>query len=323
MESQLRKSSEDHARLVGNSSPMRELRSLIAKFGPAEAPVLLTGETGTGKELVAKALHAAGGDPAAPFVPVNCAALPASTIDSFFFGHERGAFTGAERARGGVFEEAEGGTLFLDEVNSLPLDLQGRLLRVLQEKKVRRLGGNRELPVDFRLVSATNQTLESLVKGGTFREDLFFRIGVLRLNLPPLRDREGDLPELVKALLPNRMIGEGLWKLFREHAWPGNVRELKNLLMALDILAPAEAVLEPEHLPENALRAFVRAEPGENIPEDLQGFSDEQESREREFLARAYRSAKGNVSAMARMLGLDRSHLHQKLVKMGIHQARK
>lgn len=308
-------------KLVGSSPVMRSLKELIAKYGPSGAPVLITGETGTGKELVAAGIHARGSDPAAPFVPVNCAALPASTIDSFFFGHERGAFTGAEKARGGVFEEAEGGTLFLDEVNSLPLDLQGRLLRVLQEKKIRRLGGSRELPVEFRLVSATNQNLEEQVKKGSFREDLFFRLGVLRLELPPLKDRTGDLEELVSAFLPDRKLSEGVWKLFREHSWPGNVRELRNLLQALDVLAPAGEEVGLEHLPEHALRVFSSPQASES--NDIEGFVNEQESREREFLARAYRSAKGNVSAMARLLGVDRSHLHQKLVKLGIHGARR
>lgn len=323
MEKRMRGESESKSRLVGESPVMRDLRAKIAKFGPADAPVLITGETGTGKELVASALHAASADPSAPFVPVNCAALPASTIDSFFFGHERGAFTGADRARGGVFEEADGGTLFLDEVNSLPLDLQGRLLRVLQEKKVRRLGGSRELPVDFRLVTATNQPLEALVSAGSFREDLFFRVGVLRLELPPLRDRTGDLEVLVRALAPGRRVSASLWGVFRQHAWPGNVRELKNVLQALHILAPEGEELALEHLPENALRSFTReGAAADSVPEDLDGFVNEQEDREREFLARAYRSARGNVSAMARMLGLDRSHLHQKLVKLGIHRTR-
>jgi two-component system response regulator HydG len=309
-------------KLVGRSAPMQALRSKIAKFAPADAPVLIMGETGTGKELVASLLHAQGRDPAAAFVPVNCAALPASTIDSFFFGHEKGAFTGAERARPGVFEEAEGGTLFLDEVNSLPLELQGRLLRVLQEKKIRRLGGNREFPVDFRLVCATNQSLEELVRKGQFREDLFFRISVLALEVPALRERISDLDELVAAMLPERQLSEGVQRLFRLHSWPGNVRELRNLLQAMDVLSQGSLNLDLEHLPESGLRSFSANEKEELSPmgDDLPGFVNEQESREREFLARAYRGAHGNVSRMARVLGVDRSHLHQKLVKLGVHQ---
>ncbi len=325
MEKRIRGESIEKAKLVGTSNRMSELRAKITKIAPAEVPVLITGETGTGKELVASALHAAGLDPSAPFVPVNCAALPASTIDSFFFGHEKGAFTGADRARGGVFEEAEGGTLFLDEVNSLPLDLQGRLLRVLQEKKVRRLGGTRELSVEFRLVSAANQPLETLVQNGSFREDLFFRIGVLRLETPPLRDRIEDLEQIVIAIVPERTVSKDLWTIFRKHSWPGNVRELKNVLQALNILAPEGEELSIEHLPEYALREFTRDvtadEEGET--DGIEGFVNEQESREREFLARAYRSAGCNVSRLARTLGADRSHLHHKLVKLGIHLTRK
>lgn len=316
-----RATSDASRKLVGSSPSMHDLREKISKFASSDAPVFVTGETGTGKELVAANLHALGADPAAAFCAVNCAALPASTIDSFFFGHEKGAFTGADRARGGVFEEAEGGTLFLDEVNSLPLDLQGRLLRVLQEKKVRRLGGQRELPVEFRLITATNQPLENLVKNSAFREDLFFRLGVLRLELPPLRVRLSDLDELVAAFLPRRKLTSALSTLLKGHTWPGNVRELRNLLQALDVLAPEGEALSVEHLPEYALKVFSQACPSEGG--DLVGFVNEQESREKEFLARAYRSAKGNVSQMARMLGADRSHLHQKLVKMGIHAAKR
>lgn len=323
LEGRVKRQASSH-RLVGSSPAMAALRVTIAKFAPNDAPVLITGETGTGKELVAASLHAAGLDPAAPFVPVNCAALPASTIDSFFFGHEKGAFTGADQARGGVFEEAEGGTLFLDEVNSLPIELQGRLLRVLQEKKARRLGGARERKVEFRLVTASNQPLDALVKSGVFREDLYFRVGVLTLCPPPLRERLADLPELASSLLPGRTVSEELWKVFRAHSWPGNVRELRNVLQALEVLAPSGEELRVEHLPEHALRTFTRdAETAEGVPPaDLQGFVNDRESREKEFLSRAYRSARGNVSAMARTLGLDRSHLHQKLVKFGIHAPR-
>ncbi len=307
-------------RLVGLSPVMEALRERIRKFAPSAAPVLITGETGTGKELVAANLHSLGADPAAAFCPVNCAALPASTIDSFFFGHERGAFTGADKARAGVFEEAEGGTLFLDEVNSLPLELQGRLLRVLQEKKVRRLGGNREMSVDFRLVTAANQPMEELVQKGLFRDDLFFRLGVLRIELPPLRERLSDIEGLLAALFPQRRASAGLLKLFQEHSWPGNVRELRNLLQAMDVLTPVGDELAVEYLPEHALRVFSASQPNES--NDLDSFVNEQESREKEFLARAYRSAKGNVSRMARVLGADRSHLHQKLVKLGIHETK-
>lgn len=314
-------------RLLGSSKAMSQLRDRMEKFARSEAPVLVTGETGTGKELVAGALHAMGRDPAAPLIAVNCAALPASTIDSFFFGHERGAFTGADRARPGVFEEADGGTLFLDEVNSLPFDLQGRLLRVLQESRVRRLGGGREIAVDFRLVAATNQPMERLVREGAFREDLYFRLNVLSLALPPLRERGDDLEELVAGLLPRRRLALPLMAALKAHSWPGNVRELRNLLVAMDALADEGEELSMEHLPERALRALAQPLPGDaeeagEEPADIGTFTSAQEGREREFLSRAYRGAGGNVSRMARMLGVDRSHLHQKLTKLGIHGVR-
>jgi DNA-binding NtrC family response regulator len=322
MEREVRGRAENSAlsSLLGKSAEMSLLRERIRKFGPAEPPVLISGETGTGKELVASSLHACGKDPAGPFVPVNCAALPVSTVDAFFFGHERGAFTGAERSREGVFEEADGGTLFLDEVNSLPFDLQGRLLRVLQEKRVRRLGSGRELPVDFRLVAASNQALEMLVEKGQFREDLFFRLNVLRLSLPPLRERLEDLPDLCGRFAPDRKLREDLLGLFRLHSWPGNVRELRNLLVAMDVIAPPGEPLSIEHLPEQALKTFASSQVAEEV--DLVGFVNETESREKEFLARAYRGAGGNVSKMARLLTVDRSHLHQKLVRLGIHQSK-
>ena len=177
--------------------------------------------------------------------------------------------------------------------------------------------------MDFRLVCATNQNLETLVKSGGFREDLFFRIGVLKIALPPLRGRAEDIPELISALLPRRKMSEELASSLRSYSWPGNVRELRNILQALDVLASEGEELLLEHLPENALRSFSIEAVKDAPPDDLLGFVNEQENREKEFLSRAYRSAKGNVSAMARVLRLDRSHLHQKLVRLGIHETRR
>lgn len=307
--------------MVGESPSMRKLKDALKKFAPAAAPVLLEGETGAGKEVAARALHVWGRDPAGPFLPVNCAAVPASTADSFFFGHERGAFTGAERSRAGVFEEADGGTLFLDEVNSLPLDLQGRLLRVLQEREVRRLGGDRTRPVEFRLVTATNQSLEELVRKGSFREDLYFRLAVLKVGLPPLRERPEDLEALARVFVPERRLAPELLPLLQQHSWPGNVRELKNLLLAMDALTPPGEPLRVSAIPEHGLRRFGSVvEAAGDI--GIQSFAEAQIAREVRFLEQAYRAANGNVSRMARELGVDRSHLHQKLVKTGVHRSR-
>lgn len=303
--------------MAGGSPAMEKMKSELGRVAAKDIPVLLEGETGAGKEVAARALHAWGRDSAGPFVAVNCAAIPAGTADSFFFGHEKGAFTGADRAAEGAFEEADGGTLFLDEINSLPPDLQGRLLRVLQEKEVRRVGGNKVRPVSFRLVSAANQSLRRLVAEGSFREDLYYRVGVLPIRVPPLRERREDLDALALFFLPHRRIAGPLRELFRTHSWPGNVREYRNLLLAADALAEADEDLNIEHLPEHALRALAPRE------ETVAAFAATQEEREREFLQRAYRSCGGNVSALARMLGADRSHLHQKLGRLGIHAVRR
>jgi DNA-binding NtrC family response regulator len=307
--------------LVGAAPALEKMKAEVRKLAPKDIPVLLEGETGSGKEVAARALHLWGRDPAGAFVAVNCAAVPATTADSYFFGHERGAFTGADRAREGVFEEADGGTLFLDEINSLSLDLQGRLLRVLQEKEVRRMGGKHTRPVDFRLVAASNMPLKELVAGGKFREDLFYRISAVAVTVPPLRERKGDLGAFASFFIPGRPVTDKLLALFREYDWPGNVRELRNLLQAMDALAEPGEALGLEHLPEQALRGFAAAERAdeEATPGD---FAQAQAEREKEFLSRTYRSCGGNVSRMARMLGVDRSHLHQKLTQLGVHRPR-
>lgn len=307
---------------VGSSVTMNSLREFVSRFSQKEAPVLIEGETGSGKELVAKALHSLSPRCGGPFVAVDCGAVPSSTADSFFFGHERGAFTGAEKTRIGALEEADGGTLFLDEVNSLSLDLQSKLLRALQEREIRRLGGNKSINLDFRLVAATNASLEQMVKEGRFREDLFYRLQVLLVKVPPLRDRLDDLEELARFFLPNRIITPELWRMFRNHAWPGNVREFRNCLAAIDALAEPGESLKPEHLPEHALAKFASSIPAQEAA-GAEDFYGAQEQREVEFLSRAYRGAGGNVSRLARMLEMDRSHLHQKLVKLGIHLPKK
>ncbi len=320
LEAQAQKSSiQTRESLSGSSAKTKDLKDRIRKFATHDAPVLVTGETGVGKELVARSLHAWGRDPTAAFVAVNCAAIPTGTADSFLFGHEKGAFTGADRAKEGVFAEADGGTLFLDEVNSLSLDLQAKLLRVLQEKEIRRVGGNRAIAIDFRVVAAANRNLEELVREGSFREDLYYRLGVLRLDVAPLRDRLEELEELALAFFPKRELESELWDALRLHSWPGNVREFRNLLWALDALAEGDEKLSLRHLPEQALRTITASYPAME-EESLEQFGQAQGEREREFLARAYRGTKGNVSRLARMMGVDRSHLHQKLVKLGIHK---
>ncbi len=316
--------SSGHFVMVGQSKALQRLQTDLVKVAPKEIPVLLEGETGSGKEVAARALHFWGRDPAGPFVAVNCAAVPASTADSYFFGHEKGAFTGADRAKEGVFEEADGGTLFLDEVNSLPLDLQGKLLRVLQEREVRRLGGQKIHRVDFRLVAASNQSLAKLVKQGAFREDLWYRLNVVTVRVPALRERVEDLEGLAAVFVPGRVLDPGVMDVFRQYTWPGNVREFRNVLQAMDALADPGEMLSLRHLPERVMGKLVENSVGEGVEEaeGLVAFTQSQEEREREYLAKAYRSCGGNVSKLSRLLGVDRSHLHHKLSHMGIHRAK-
>ena len=230
--------------IVGSSAAAIKLRSDVESFAPTDADVLIQGETGTGKELVARALHQLSPRADAPFVPVNCAALPETLIESELFGHEKGAFTGAHETRVGKFEHADGGTLFLDEIESMPLELQGRLLRVLEDRHIVRLGSNQEIAVDVRVVAATKSDLKN-ADAASFREDLYFRLNVLTVNVAPLRDRQDDIPILMAHFLeqaalrfkrPVRTLETGDFSALSQHDWPGNVRELKNAAMryALD-----------------------------------------------------------------------------------------
>ncbi|MDQ3224536.1 MAG: sigma-54 dependent transcriptional regulator [Gemmatimonadota bacterium] len=243
---------------IGDSAAIRRLREGIARVAPIPSPVLIMGESGSGKELVARDLHRLGTGPASPFVALNSAALPESLIESELFGHERGAFTGAANARKGAFESAEGGTLFLDEIGELPLAAQAKLLRVLEERKVTRLGGNRAISVEARVVAATNRDLEAEVAAARFRQDLYFRLSVHVLRVPPLRDRLSDVPELAAAFVisiserfrirPKKLSGDALEMLMGYDWGRNNVRELRNIIERMIIAADGE-VLRPEHVP--------------------------------------------------------------------------
>ena len=317
------------ARIMGNSEKVQALKSQISRYGRSVENVLILGKTGSGKELVARALHEEVGDRSAPFVAVDCGAVPVSTADDFFFGHERGAFTGAETAAEGVFELAHEGTLFLDEVNSLALDMQNKLLRVLQEREVRRLGSKKNRSVSFRLLVATNQPLEGLVAKGLFREDLFFRLQVLRITVPGLQERSGDIGFLAGKFLPNRRLSEELLNVMDQYSWPGNVRELRNFLVALDINSPENEELTSAHIPEfmrEKILAQTVAEPGiaaAAVNLNYEEFKKTQIEREREFFRKSYHHSSGNISLLARKLGLDRSYLFEKLVSYQIHESKK
>src|SRR5205807_3933931 len=231
--------------------------ALLQQAGPSKACVLITGESGTGKELVARTVHALSPRRQGPFVAINCAALPESLIESELFGHEKGSFTGASERRAGCFEVAQHGTLLLDEIGEMPMPTQAKLLRILEDSRVRRLGGKTEFEVDVRLVAATNKIPEEAVRGGHLREDLFYRLNVFHIHLPPLRDRKEDIPPISQALISdlNRKhdckvsdISPAAMEAFQRHPWPGNVRELRNALERAVILA-GEGTIEMKHLP--------------------------------------------------------------------------
>ena len=250
--------------LVGASPRMLEIFALLQQAGPSKACVLVTGESGTGKELVARTLHALSPRRQGPFVAINCAALPESLIESELFGHEKGSFTGASERRAGCFEVAQHGTLMLDEIGEMPMPTQAKLLRILEDSKVRRLGGKAEFEVDVRVVAATNKVPEEAVRGGHLREDLYYRLNVFHIHLPPLRERKEDLQPIAEALLSdlNRKhecrvsdLSPDVLLAFGRYAWPGNVRELRNVLERAVILA-GEGTIEPKHLP-----AFLQERP--------------------------------------------------------------
>jgi DNA-binding NtrC family response regulator len=295
--------------IVYVSEGMARVMDLAARVGRSESAVLISGESGTGKELLARYIHHMSARKKARFVPVNCAAISPNLIESELFGHEKGAFTGAVRRAAGKFEYASGGTLFLDEIGDLSLEAQAKLLRALQEKRIQRVGGNEELPVDVRVVCATNQDLQDLVKNGTFRKDLFFRINVFPIHPPPLRERRDDVVPLARHFL-TRMVGadqvrltEGAERVLCEYAWPGNVRELENVMERALILAGGDAITAHTL---SFLKAELSGEPQDpNFSLPSAGISLEE--MERDLVRQALESAQNNQTAAARLLGLTRA----------------
>jgi len=309
--------------MVGSGPAMQKLRDTIRRAAPSEGRVLVTGENGTGKELVARAIHALSRREAGPFVKFNCAAVPAELIESELFGHERGAFTGAVAARKGKFELADRGTLFLDEVGDMPPAMQAKVLRVLQEGEFERVGGQQTLRCDVRVVAATNKDLAEEVRAGRFREDLFYRLNVVPVHAPPLRDRREDIPELAARFFaeacarngrrPMRCTPDALAAL-QAHHWPGNVRELRNVVERLVILSDG---------PELTADDVAAVLPGARRPRSERfrtgaSFHELVEEAEREIILGALEAHAENVSDTARTLGLERSHLYKKMRGLGI-----
>ena len=310
----------DFSSIIGRSRPMRELFETLALVAPSDATVLITGESGTGKELVANAIHQNSPRRDKPFVKVNCAALHENLLESELFGHERGAFTGATAQRKGRFELAHGGTLFLDEIGDMSPATQAKVLRVLQEGEFERLGGSRTLKVDVRVIAATHRDLEAMVAEGAFRQDLYYRLSVVPVHLPPLRDRPEDIPLLAEHFLriyaeKNRKAVAGFtpeaMDLLVRHPWPGNVRELQNAVERAVILCLGERVT-PRELPP-ALQGAAAAAPQAPIPAGPRTLKD----AERELILRTLEQTGGNRTRAAQILGISRQTLINKLKEYG------
>lgn len=304
--------------LVGNSPAMREIYSLVEQLAPSSASVLITGESGTGKELIARTIHNLSPRRDKPFVGINCSALPESLMESELFGHEKGAFTGAASRRAGCFELAEGGTLLLDEIAEMPALLQAKLLRVIEERSVRRLGGRKETPVDVRLLAATNQDPEEAVKKGTLREDLLYRLNVFRISLPPLKDRKEDVAVLAQYLLeqlaerhgrPARFMSPAALNVLQFHQWPGNVRELRNVMERAVIICSGEQV-ERHHFAPYPIDQRERLRNEDTISLPVGTPLDEVE---RQMIMRTLNKTGNNKTRAAELLRISLKTLHNKL----------
>ncbi len=311
-------------RVVGESRPIREAKNMAAMAANSDLDVLITGETGTGKEVFAHAIHRLSPRRERPLVKVNCASIPPELFESELFGYEAGAFTGASRkGKPGKFELAEGGTIFLDEVGDLPLPMQVKLLRVVQEREVERVGGTKTLKLDFRVIAATNRDLQDLMRLGRFRQDLFYRLNIFQVRTPPLRDIREDIPRLAYHFLANlrqgkrsaqrRISAEAMACLTAYH-WPGNARELKNVMERAAAMAP-EGPIQEEHLP---MEVRENLDPGQALPQPPGSLRDEMAKAERQIIRRALACAGGNRSEAARLLGIHRTGLHQKLRRYGL-----
>ena len=320
--------------LIGNSDAMQKVRAMIDKVAETDATVLVRGESGTGKELVARELHERNSVRRnASFVAVNCAALPSELIESELFGHEKGAFTGAAARREGKFEQAHGGTLFLDEIGDMSSNVQAKLLRALEERRIERLGANESIPVDVRIVSATHRPLEQEITNGNFRADLFYRLRVVTVDIAPLRERREDIPLLCETFLrlaseryelPQRALSQGALKRLVEYNWPGNVRELKNTIDRAVIMAEGDEVV-PKDLPDEITAGMSKGSmvEGESELDGLRvpftaDFREDRREFERRYITRCLEHTQGNVTRAAEILDMHRQSLQHKLRQLGL-----
>jgi len=326
MKARLEKIDANIPPLLGESKAMQRIKKLLERAAPSEARVMVTGEAGSGKELVAQWVHHLSDRREGPFIAVNCAAIPSELIESELFGHEKGSFTGAHKQHIGSFEQADGGTLFLDEVGDMSSTAQAKVLRVLQENQVRRVGGDRDIPVSVRVVCATNKNLEQAIENGEFRDDLFHRLAVIRIESPPLRERADDIPELAvhfceklskRNAREGKHFSEGALKLLSTYPWRGNVRELHNAVERLIVLSEGEEITEddvdlfthPGSAPQDSVAYLADQNP------TIAGFRDAAEAA---FLRRKLSEFDGNISRMSEAIELQRSNIYAKFKKFDI-----
>jgi two-component system nitrogen regulation response regulator NtrX len=317
--------------IVGDSFAMRQLQEQVAMAAPTNGRVLIYGENGTGKELVARAIHALSRRRASGFVEVNCAAIPEELIESELFGHVRGAFTGAVADRRGKFEVADGGTIFLDEIGDMSVKTQAKVLRVLQEQTMDAVGGTTRIKVDARVLAATNKDLQAEIRAGRFREDLYFRLNVIPIFVPPLRERQDDIPLLADHFMAEfaREYGRRVKSFDREavtvlqrYAWPGNVRELRNVIERLMIMVPGDMISSPD-LSFLDSSSGVAHPPLTELPTERQTLHEARDQFERDLILRTLAAQQGNMSRTAEVLGVERSNLYRKMKAFGIAQSRR
>lgn len=316
-----------HHEIIGDSDIIAELKKQIEIVAPTSAWALITGENGTGKELVARTLHALSRRGDKPFIEVNCAAIPEDLIESELFGHEKGAFTGATAQRKGKFDLAHEGTLFLDEIGDMSLKTQAKVLRILQERKFERVGGTRAIEVDVRVVAATNKDLEQEIQAGNFREDLYYRLNVIPFHVPPLRERPSDIPLLSRHFLRffcrhegmiQKSLDESAVTALSSYPWPGNVRELKNMIERLVIMVP-DVVISERHLPSTLLSRRMVAKPATASSDgDDMTFREARDEFERDFILQKLEENDWNISRTAETIEMERSNLHRKIKAFGI-----
>jgi two-component system nitrogen regulation response regulator NtrX len=325
----LRQKTNSKPSLTGNSPAIKSLKEQIERVAPTDAWVLIRGEHGTGKELVAQTIHRLSERSTKPMVEVNCAAIPEELIESELFGHEKGSFTGAQNSKRGKFDQADRGMLFLDEIGDMSLKTQAKVLRILQEQTFERVGGNRTIQVDVRVLAATNKNLEDEIEKGNFRADLFWRLNVVPIQVPLLQERVKDIPLLVAHFVEtftHKGLGEKSFSdealaLMMRHTWPGNVRELRNFVERLVIMSPDEnisAETVTKYLQQGQSAPEITAESKTMAPYQKQHFKEAKKDFEREYLIVKLQENNGNISQTAEMLGMERSHLHKKLKTLQI-----